>query len=269
MFKREPQLFELADRNACDKGLIGPSAKWSANNYVDVYEAYFQRLRTKPISILEIGLGVTGENWQSKIAHGRNIQGGASLKMWSQYFPKAQIYGIDINDASYLNDERVSTFVVDQGNIEDLLKFVKSMGKIRFDFIIDDGSHRADHQQISLQALFPLLKPDGVYFIEDLNDRGFGERSGGSHSADHVVSTRKLFQSYRDTGEIISPNQFSDTGFFSDINSVLFYSPRMVLRFRDIVIETIRMLLRRSSKGVIRSEFNPSSHKIVAIHKKA
>ncbi len=81
------QLYEIADFYACDKGLIGPSAKWSANNYVDVYEAYFNGLRNSPLNILEIGIGVQGQSWNAKIAHGKNIEGGASLRMWSEYFP--------------------------------------------------------------------------------------------------------------------------------------------------------------------------------------
>jgi len=37
--------------------------------------------------------------------------------------------------------------------------------------IIDDGSHAAEHQQISLGGLFPHLESGGLYFIEDLNDQ--------------------------------------------------------------------------------------------------
>ena len=38
-----------------------------------------------------------------------------------------------------------------------------------FDVIIDDGSHRPMHQQISLVSLYPHLKPGGQYIIEDLH----------------------------------------------------------------------------------------------------
>jgi hypothetical protein len=39
------------------------------------------------------------------------------------------------------------------------------------DIIIDDGSHRPDHQLISLVTLFPYLAADGIYVIEDINDK--------------------------------------------------------------------------------------------------
>ena len=43
--------------------------------------------------------------------------------------------------------------------------------------ILDDGSHHMLDQQITLGYLFPLLKPKGLFFIEDLHtslaDNGF------------------------------------------------------------------------------------------------
>ena len=38
-----------------------------------------------------------------------------------------------------------------------------------FDIIIDDGSHKMNHQQISFDVLFPHLKSGGIYVIEDLH----------------------------------------------------------------------------------------------------
>src|SRR5437588_5742537 len=98
-------LTALANKYGSDKGTLGPSASWPAHNYTDIYEAYLWSRRNEPITLLEIGLGVTGEAWRADIAHGRNQDGGGSVKMWQDYFPKARIVGADINPARHLDTE--------------------------------------------------------------------------------------------------------------------------------------------------------------------
>ncbi len=39
--------------------------------------------------------------------------------------------------------------------------------------IVDDGSHRVNHIFASLSALWPVLKPGGVYIMEDLDEHWF------------------------------------------------------------------------------------------------
>jgi hypothetical protein len=46
---RFEQLFEIAACYACDKCLRGPSQKWTANNYVDLYQAYLGHRRFEPL----------------------------------------------------------------------------------------------------------------------------------------------------------------------------------------------------------------------------
>lgn len=55
----------------------------------------------------------------------------------------------------------------DCGSREEL-KRVADNG-VQFDIIIDDGSHASYHQQLTLEMLFPTLKPGGLYAIEDLD----------------------------------------------------------------------------------------------------
>src|SRR5262245_28421116 len=159
-------LTELANKHGTDKGTVGPSETWQVHNYTDIYAAYLHHLRDEPINLLEVGLGVPGDDeWQVGIVHGRNA-GGASVKMWYDYFPKATIYGIDIHPGSFLENDRTKIFQLDQGSYSQLTEFAADLG-VEFDVIIDDGSHRADHQQVTFSALFPSLKPGGLYFIED------------------------------------------------------------------------------------------------------
>jgi len=260
------QLADIADRYSCDKGTRGPSSKWSANNYVDVYQAYLHPLRKKKINLLEIGLGVTGPNWDAKIVHGGNT-GGASMKMWKEYLPKARITGIDINPASWLDDKQVKTYVVDQGSHESLSNFLKTHPDPKFDVIIDDGSHRADHQQVTLEMLWPSVKPGGLYFIEDLNDYGYGGKTGGPHATPDTISTRDFFKRYARAGEIAGPNAFRSTDFLSSIDDIMFHSPKPRQRPRDIGVEILRTVLGRAASGIMRLEWVADSERMVVLRK--
>jgi len=45
--------------------------------------------------------------------------------------------------------------------------------------IFDDRSHRSDGQEISLDYFFKLLKPGGIYFLEDMMVNGKGDEGSG------------------------------------------------------------------------------------------
>jgi hypothetical protein len=149
-------LTRLADRYKSDKGVT----LWPFHGYSIQYAKLFERFKDRPINLLEIGLlrrmdrdtlGVTCP----------------SLSMWLDYFPKAQIYGFDIDDFSQVKLPRTHIFRGDQGKAEDLMKLVAQCP--RFDIIIDDGSHASYHQQLTLKILFPHLASNGLYVIEDLH----------------------------------------------------------------------------------------------------
>lgn len=261
-------LAEIADRYGCDKGLAGPSTAWSANNYVDVYEALFHQIRLEPLEILEIGIGVSGESWDAKVAHGINAGGGASLRTWAEYFPNARIHGLDINDASHLDSDRILTYRVDQSNRSELREFLVGLGDVELDIVIDDGSHRSDHQQISLEVIWPHLRQGRHYFIEDLNDHGFGGDSRGPHASADAVPTRSFFREFRSTGNILEPNAFESKGFLDEIDDLTFYCPRPFLRAKDVAIELLRVMLGRNVKGLLRTEYSQTSHRVLALRKR-
>lgn len=253
-------LTELANQYGSDKGTIGPTAKWSAHNYTDVYEAYLERYRNDPVTMIEIGLGVSGKAWNSFIVRGRN-SGGASPKMWHDYFPNARIYGIDVNECAYLDNERVRTFVADQGNTADLERVMQAVGNVEFDFIFDDGSHRPDHQQISLGYFFKKLKPGGLYFIEDLARNGCGDGKSGRSDSPDVLNTRRVLKHFRERGEFPQPHAIGDPDYLRDtIAAVNFHVPRMW------VTATFKPRLRRPLGRLNR--FLPDSETLCAIRKK-
>lgn len=97
------------------------------------------------------------------------IMDGLSMKMWREYYPHAEIMGVDIYDKEHLynSDWQVPTSVkmlhLDGTKKEDM----EPLGM--FDIIIDDGSHFMKDQQGSFLLLYPnQLNKDGVYILEDL-----------------------------------------------------------------------------------------------------
>lgn len=130
------------------------------HSYTPVYHEILNPLRDTVRSFLEIGIGNIP---LMKAFAGDSYSPGASLRMWRDYFPSAYIYGCDIDSSVLFEEERISTFVVDQSDIASL-KTVKG----EYDIILDDGSHDPRHQQISLIALWPLLVEGGLYIIEDV-----------------------------------------------------------------------------------------------------
>lgn len=110
--------------------------------------------------LLEIGAGgVTSKGgYQSAL-------GGASLRMWQDYFLRARIVGLDL-EAKAVTGRRIR---VERGSQDDrpfLLGLAARHGP--FDVVIDDGSRIGRHQWASFEALFDSVVPGGMYIIEDL-----------------------------------------------------------------------------------------------------
>lgn len=233
---RPKTLSEIADSFGTDKGSTGPSDSYGGHNYADIYEAYFSTLHNRPINILEIGIGAKGGRWDARIVHGRNKNGAGSLKMWYEFLPKAKIFAIDINESTQYNNDRIRTFVVDQGSEEELRTFLKDIGDIEFDVIIDDGSHRPDHQQFSFSILFPHLKDGGLYFIEDLYENGKGDKSRDRHSVQTVLNTRAVFRTYQKTGHFSEPNALIDDEYLEKhIANVTFHVPHKKIVWKALI----------------------------------
>jgi hypothetical protein len=191
-------------------------------------------MRSQPINLLEVGIGVAGQNTNNKIVRGRNTSGGASLKMWAEYFPFAHVYGIDINPANHLDTARISTTVCDQSQEEALRALVARLSGVDFDVIIDDGSHRAADQQLTLGVLFPKLALGGHYFIEDL-----GSESGA------VTPTRQVLRSFQESGHFGTPNSLADADYLGAwISWIQFHAPVVKVVVRSGYLRPFRPLIR-------------------------
>lgn len=131
----------------------GGTDKNTVHSYIDsFYENCFEKYKNEKISLLEIG-----------------IQGGASLKMWNEYFlNNERIVGIDISEdnvhVDYKNIPKV-TYIYGDAYSDEILN-----DDLKFDIIIDDGPHTLNSQICFIEKYLPKLKCGGILIIEDVQD---------------------------------------------------------------------------------------------------
>jgi len=150
--------------------------KWGCHWYTQHYQRYFEPFRHRPINLLEIGVG--GES-NARV-------GGQSLRMWKRFFPKARIVGIDIFDKKHFAEPRIDIRICDQTDEAALRKLSEEYGG--FDIIIDDGSHVNEHVIKTFHILFPLLRPNGIYAIEDTQTSYWPSFGGGMDKPDTMLN---------------------------------------------------------------------------------
>jgi hypothetical protein len=144
-----------AERNQQSLDQIGLSTGTDkssrCHDFLGLYDRRMAHMRELSFTLLEIG-----------------VYHGASVQMWSEYFPNAKIVGLDINDeCKKYETDRINIRIGDASRIDFLFSVVQEFGQPSI--AIDDGSHRWDHQISALHSLFPLLKPGGIFVMEDLD----------------------------------------------------------------------------------------------------
>jgi hypothetical protein len=158
------------------------SDKFSPHFYTRHYHRQFAHLRDRPIRLLEIGVG--GYNDPSL--------GGASLRMWRDYFPLGAIYGLDLYPKNIAED-RIRTYQGPQGDPLTIAAIVNDVGA-PFDIIIDDGSHVSEHVIASFMMLFQHLAPDGIYAVEDLQTSYWSDHGGNSFDLESGLTSISFFK---------------------------------------------------------------------------
>jgi hypothetical protein len=148
------ELCALMHKHGSDKGHPSGTA---AHNYSRYYHALFAPMRTSVTRIFELGIFC-----------------GSSLRAWREYFPKARVFGADIDRRSlFHNETRIETFFCDQTEPDsiDAMWRVPALAE-PFDIIIDDALHTPEANKIFLERSFHKLRPGGIYVIEDLLEPG-------------------------------------------------------------------------------------------------
>lgn len=115
------------------------------HRYGDAYDQLFAKFdREAHLNILEVG-----------------TQKGGTLLAWKEYFPNANVIGVDIVD------------VVPEKYRKDTVKrIISDIKRIDFDegfdIIIDDGSHYLADMVYVVATQFMLMKDKGVMILEDV-----------------------------------------------------------------------------------------------------
>ena len=124
----------------CQLAVHFKTDKWGTHRYAQHYQRHLQHLRNDSFNLLEIGIG----------GYSKAGKGGASLRMWKHFFPAAHVYGMDIRDKSFVDEDRITTFVADQSDPESLRAVAGKIGEL--DVIIDDGSHLSPHILVTFET---------------------------------------------------------------------------------------------------------------------
>ena len=160
-----PLLDDLGRKRGTDKSTTNHA-------FLPIYSRALESIRQSATRVMEVGVFY-----------------GSSILMWRDYFTKAEVVGVDPfagllghgvrfpQPRKFLElwqqgkaGERIKLIEADQSDTSHLERTVRELQPGgSFDMIIDDGSHKHRDQQQTMGYLLPLLKPGGVYIIEDIH----------------------------------------------------------------------------------------------------
>lgn len=124
------------------------------HNYGPVYDRILEPYRDSATAILELG-----------------VLNGCSLRAWRDYFPNAEILGVDNDLNRLVREDRIRSFLCDTTDRDKFILFSKTLPEL--DIVIDDASHLLTEQLFAIAALWPRLKSGGLYVVEDIAKREY------------------------------------------------------------------------------------------------
>jgi len=141
-------LLDLVDNTKTDKNTV--------HSYLPLYQSLLSSKRDTARNVLEIG-----------------IYTGGSIKLWSEFFTNATVYGVDVRAESYIwdeikNKENIRLLTETDAYDQNVVKTHFLEKNIKFDFILDDGPHSLESQRKCIQLYLPMLAEDGILIIEDV-----------------------------------------------------------------------------------------------------
>jgi hypothetical protein len=139
-------------------------------DYIPIYENLFYNFKQNPINLLEIGIGCYAhESYMKNTLQCVNYKIGNCLRLWRDYFPNGNIYGLDYEtEAMIENEDRIFTYLGYQNNWEDMKQLGENIGKL--DIVIDDGSHEMEDQALSFIILRHFLKFGSLYVLQNVHE---------------------------------------------------------------------------------------------------
>ena len=181
------------------------SDKWQP--YFEVYERHLSQFRKQDINLIEVG-----------------VQKGGSLEMWGNYFPKAKITGIDIDEECSKLEYKNPNIQVVIGNQEQPKFWDDFLKDKEIDVFVDDGSHSMLGQMLTFEKVFPKIKLGGVYICEDTHTSYMPGYGGG------FVGRRTFTKYARELVDILHVGwvERSRPEWLEDLTSIHFYDSMVV-----------------------------------------
>jgi len=214
--ENRPSLRDLALKYGTDKA--------GHHEYCEAYEFFLSGMKYHTFTMIELGIG--GAENPNK--------GGSSLRMWMEYFPLAEIHGIDIHKKALdgFDDNRVK---IHQGSQDDgtFLNSVLASTRITPKVIIDDASHINALTLRTFELLFPALAPGGVYVVEDIHTSYWPEIYGGGFHDGTVMEFFKAQADFlnQEHWHYQNANRINlVTPFIADIESIHFFKEIIFIR---------------------------------------
>jgi hypothetical protein len=151
-------LEEIVDNSKTDKN--------TTHSYLPLYQKLLISKKETAKNVLEIGIGDFG------------LKNGGSIKLWSDFFTNATIYGLDILPISnvmdeILNNEKIILYTSQDAYNEDFFIANFLNKDIKCDFMLDDGPHSLESMKQFIKLYSQIMTDDGILIIEDVQSWGW------------------------------------------------------------------------------------------------
>jgi hypothetical protein len=141
-------LVELVDNSRTDKN--------TTHSYLELYQKLLVSKKETAKNVLEVG-----------------ICDGGSIKLWSDFFINANVYGLDVRQiqniwSEIINKKNIYLFINNDAYNEDLFNTNFLSKNIKFDFMLDDGPHTLESMKQFIKLYSQIMSDDGILIIEDV-----------------------------------------------------------------------------------------------------
>jgi|LakMenE18May11ns_1017448.scaffolds.fasta_scaffold9794185_1 23S rRNA U2552 (ribose-2'-O)-methylase RlmE/FtsJ len=118
------------------------------------------------------------------------VDNGSGVRALKKHFPNSTIYGLDILPRCKQYEEENIKIIIGSQTDNTILQLLKD---VKFDIIIDDGSHHNNHVFYSYSQLFPSLSNSkvGIYIVEDTHTSYWKYYGGGYKNSNATIEKFK------------------------------------------------------------------------------
>ena len=143
-------LSEIVNNSRTDKN--------TTHSYLPLYQQLLVGKKDSAKNVLEVG-----------------ICNGGSIKLWSDFFTNAKVYGLDIMNINNVwdeikNNKKIILHTSTDAYNNDFFNTHLLNTNIKFDFMLDDGPHTLESMIQFIHLYSQIMTEDGILIIEDVQD---------------------------------------------------------------------------------------------------